>query len=169
MTVKILPKQIWKEEFDYVSDKSVDSLKSDIQQLFDQTKGWNFPVNLTGEFISDNEFKMTPKWQLVVIRNFEREISYLNGKIFQDEFKRTRVIFTVRPNSIFPIFFFLFPLFGLFALTNNNAGQQRSRILVVGVIFTFVVPIVMLVFGYFAKKGIKDRFITTFNLKPANY
>jgi hypothetical protein len=164
--VKFLPKQIWKEEFNYYSDKSVDGLKTDIQQLFDKTKGWNFSVNLTGEFTSEFEFKMTPKWQFAIIKNFEREVSYLNGQIHSDELKRTLVTFTVRPNSILLIFFFLFPMFGIFVLTTDNIKGDIEDARIGGLVFTFVVPALMLVFGHFAKQGIKNRFIQTFDLKP---
>ena len=164
--MRLLPKQIWKEEFYYYSDKSVDGLKSEIQQLFAKTKGWNFSVNLKGEFISDYEFKMTPKWQFAVIKSFEREVSYLNGQIFSDELNRTRVTFTVRPNSILLIFFFAFPLFGIFALTTNNIKGDVNEARIVGAIFTFVVPTLMLLFGHLAKQGIKNRFIKTFDLRP---
>ncbi|PAC26502.1 hypothetical protein BWI92_25650 [Flectobacillus sp. BAB-3569] len=164
--MRLLPKQIWKEEFQYYSDKSVDGLKSEIQQLFDKTNGWNFSVNLTGEFISEYEFKMTPKWQFAVIKSFEREVSYLNGQIFSDEFKRTRVTFTVRPNSILLIFFFVFPLFGIFALTTDNINGDINETRIVGAVFTFAVPALMLLFGHFAKQGIKNRFVKTFDLSP---
>lgn len=163
--MQLLPKQIWKEEFTYYSDKPVDVLKADIQQLFDKSRGWDFSVNLTGEFTSEFEFKMTPKWQLAIIKNFEREVSYLNGQLFADELKRTRVTFTVRPNSVFLIFFFLFPILGIFSLTTvTTGGLDESGI--VGLIFTFAVPAVMLLFGHFAKQGIKNRFVKTFDLKP---
>lgn len=164
--MKFLPKQIWKEEFNYYSEKSVDGLKTDIQQLFDKTKGWNFSVNLTGEFTSEFEFKMTPKWQFAIIKSFERKVSYLNGQIHSDELKRTLVTFTVRPNSILLIFFFLFPMFGIFALTTDNIKGDIQDARIVGLIFTFVIPALMLVFGHLAKQGIKNRFIKIFNLKP---
>lgn len=164
--MRLLPKQIWKEEFNYFSDKSVDGLKTDIQQLFDKTKGWNFSVNLTGEFTSELEFKMTPKWQFAIIKNFEREVSYLKGQIFADEFKRTRVTFTVRPNSILLIFFILFPVFGIIALTTDNITGDINEARIVGLVFTLIAPALMLLFGHFAKQGIKNRFIKTFDLKP---
>lgn len=141
-------------------------MRSEIQQLFDKTKGWNFSVNLTGEFVSDYEFKMTPKWQFAVIRSFEREVSYLNGQIFPDELKRTRVTFTVRPNSILLIFFFLFPVFGLFALTTNNLKGEIDEARIIGLVFTLGVPALMLLFGHFAKQELKNRFVKTFDLRP---
>ncbi len=41
--MRLLPKHIWKEEFQYHSYKSVDDLKFEIQQLFDQSEGYNDP------------------------------------------------------------------------------------------------------------------------------
>ena len=123
---------------------------------------------LTGEFTSDYEFKMTPKWQWVTIRSFEREISYLSGQIFSDQFKRTRVTFTVRPNSIVLIFFFIFPIFGIFAVTTGNINSDIGEAGIVGLVFTFLVPALMLLFGHFAKQGIKKCFIKTIELNPIN-
>jgi len=168
--VRLLPRQISKETFDYISDKTVDSLKADIQRLFDKTSGWDFSINLTGEFTSDNKFKMIPKWQLTYIRGAESKIAYLDGQIFQDEHKRTRVKFTVRPNSIYAIFFFAFPLFGVLVLTGDNINgvKERSTLIIGGLFLILVVPTIMVIFGHFAKKGIKERFIKIFNLRPVN-
>ncbi len=164
--MRLLSKYIWKEELNYFSEKSVENFKKDIQQLFDNKKGRFSSVNLTGEFISEFEFKMTPKWQLVNIKNFETEISYLKGKIFSDENKKTTITFTVRPNSIFLIFFFLFPILGFLALTTRNLSGDINETRITGLLLTFAAPAIMLLFGHFAKQGIKERFIKTFNLKP---
>ena len=165
-TVRLLPKQILTEEFCYYSDKSIDELKTDIQNLFDKTKGWNFSVNLTGKFISEFEFKMTPKWQLITISNFERDISYLNGQLFSDKLKRTRVVFTVRPNSIFLIFFLIFPIIGTYIFINENTNGDNIDIKIAGLVFTLIVPAITLIIAHFAKQGIKNRFVETFDLKP---
>lgn len=166
--MRLLPKQVWNEEFDYYSDKSVEVLKAEIQQLFEKANGWNFSVNLAGEFVSEYEFKMTPKWQFAIIRSFEREVSYLKGKIFADEFKRTRVKFSVRPNSIFAIFLFLFPAFGIFALSADNVHGNERETKIVGLVFVFVVPALILFFGQIAKENLKNRFVKTFNLRAIN-
>ncbi len=164
--MEFIPKQIWKEEYDYYSDKSVDELKTDIQQLLDKTRGWDFSVNLTGKFTSEFEFEMTPKWQFAIIRGFEQKISYLEGQIFVDEFKRTRVTFNVRPNSTLLIFLFAFPMIGIFALTTGNMKGDKDDAKIAGLAFTFVVPAVMLLLGYFAKQDIKNCFVKAFDLKP---
>jgi len=163
--MEFIPKLIWKEAYNYYSDKSADELKTDIQQLLDKTRGWDFSVNLTGKFTSEFEFKMTPKWQFAIIRGFEQKTSYLEGQIFVDEFKRTRVTFSVRPNSTLLIFLFTFPMIGIFALTTGNMKGDQEEAKMVGLAFIFVVPVVMLLLGYFAKQDIKNCFVKTFDLK----
>jgi hypothetical protein len=162
----LFPKQIRTESFSYCADKSLDDLKSDIQKLLKESKEWDFYVNLTGQFIGDYAFEMTPKWQFAIIRGLESKISYLNGILYTDESGRTRVDFDVRPNSAITIFFFVFPMIGLWALANANTSDKNNDALLVGLGFTFIVPIVMVVFGHFAKQGIKEDFIKTFDLKP---
>jgi hypothetical protein len=126
----LLPKQIRKEEYHYYSDKSVEDLKTDIQQLFKEMEGWSSSANLTGEFVSEYEFVMTPKWQLAT-RAFERETPYLDGQIFRNDLDITQVAFTVRPNSIFVIFFFAFPLFGFFALMSDNVKGDKTETVII--------------------------------------
>ena len=117
-----------------------------------------------GVYIVDSLSKVPV--QFAVIQSFEREISFLKGRIFNDELRRTRVTFTVRPNSIFLIFFLLFPAIGVFALTSDDIEGDIDKIRFIGFIFIFVVPALMLLFGHLAKQGIKNRFIATFKLKP---
>lgn len=163
--MRILPKQLRKEEYHYYSDQSVEELRSEIQQLFDKTKQSNSYVNLTGVFVSEYEFQMVPKRQPVTIKNFERDMSYLNGQIFIDALKRTQITFSVRPNSIFAIFFFVFMVVGILALTLNNIKGEISEVKILGFVFTFLVPVMMLLFGYFTKKAIKSAFVKAFDLK----
>jgi hypothetical protein len=157
-------RKIWKEEFNYYSDKSVDGLRMDIRKVLDES--WDFSVNLTGKFASEYEFEMTPKFQLAIIKNFERDVSYLKGQIFGDLSKGTRVTFSVRPNSIFLIFSILFPLIGIFVLTVDTMDGSQDKSRSTALFFTFGVPVFMLLYGYFAKQAIKNRFIRTFDLKP---
>jgi hypothetical protein len=163
---KLLPKKIWKEEFQYYSEKSIEELKNQIQELFSVSQDKIGGVNLTGAFTSEFEFEMTPIWQLIRIRNFERSESYLKGRIFSDELNRTCVTFTVRPNSIFLMFTFLFPLFGLAVLTSDNVKSDKNDLKIVGFVFTLLVPAIMLVSAHLANRRIKKTFVETFNLKP---
>lgn len=160
--MNLIPKQIWKSTYHYYSDQPMDILKADIQQLLDQKEGWTFSVNLKGEFTSEYEFNMTPKWQLANINSYERKISYLEGQIFQDESENTRVDLTIRPNSVLAIFFFLFPFIGFFILISD---EGKNGHVIGGLVFTLIVPLLMLLFGHFAKSGIKDTFVRAFDLK----
>jgi hypothetical protein len=163
--MSILPKQIWEEEFTYYSDKSIDEFRMDIQQLLHKSKEWDFSINLTGAFISEFEFEMTPKWQSSFIKNYERSISYLKGQIHTDAFKRTLVTFTVRPNYIVLIFSFLSAMFGIFALSPDNIKGDVENARIAQLVFIFVIPVLTLAFGYFVKQEIKNTFVKTFNLK----
>ena len=147
----------------YYSDKSVDELQADIQLLFNGE--WGFFVNLDGEFTSEHEFKMSPLVQAMPIRWLETQQSFLYGSIQQNEAKRTVVTFSVRANSIFTVFFFLFPLIGL-ATWNKDSTISADKINEVALTFIFFVPSLMMAISYFLKRAIKNRFINTFDLKP---
>jgi hypothetical protein len=159
-------KKLWKAEYIYQSDKSIDELKSEIQQLLKKTEGWNFSVNLTGYFVSEYEFKMTPKWSNLVIKGpIETQESYLKGRLYKHESNKTRITFTVRPNIIFLIFFFSSPIFGISILTYKPSNGQQNDMLVFGLGLTFIIPFLMLIIGHYFQKTIKDRFVSTFDLK----
>lgn len=164
--MNLLPKLLWKEEYNYYSDRSVNELRNDIQLLFNETDSQAASVNLTGEFISDTEFRMTPKRQFLVIRNYEHETSYLDGQILLNELDKTQVTFTVRPNSIFAIFFFLFPVLGLLSLLFVNKGQPDRQSQFISLVFIVIAPVMMLGQSYYFKQSIRNRFIKKFNLKP---
>jgi hypothetical protein len=137
-----------------------------MQQLFDKTKGWNFSVNLKGSFTTGNEFEITPKWQLIHIRGGgQSEIASIKGEIFQNEFKQTKVDFKVRPNSIIPVFFILLPVIGIFMLIGGKAKGNENTVMLIALCLTFLGPILLLVLGHQAKKGLKDRFVDTFGLR----
>lgn len=157
-----LLKPLFPEKFDYYSEKPANRLKADIQKLFSKTKAEYSGVNLKGKFTSEFEFTMTPKLQFITIKFFEKELSFLEGEIYSDEFKRTRVTFWVRANSIFFIFFFIFLIVGI-TILNNTSNDDGIRL---GLFLTFVIPLLKLFVAHIAKQLIKDRFINTFDLKP---
>lgn len=152
---------IWKEKCCYYTEQSPEEIKTSIKRLIERNRGASYVVNLAGEFTSANEFTLTPKWQLAVIRNYERDLTYLKGKIYVDELHRTRVDFTVRPNSIFLIFMILFPFIGSIMLL---ATSKISNAPPIGIFYAFIVPVVLISLGFFAKRAIKNRFIEAFKL-----
>jgi len=58
-------------------------------------------------------------------------------------------------------------LFGCAALFGTAVKGKETDKIIAGLVFTFVVPAFMLVSAHLAKKGIKNRFILFFDLKPA--
>ena len=56
-------------------------------------------------------------------------------------------------------------MIGIFALTTGNMKGDQEEAKMVGLAFIFVVPVVMLLLGYFAKQDIKNCFVKTFDLK----
>lgn len=155
--MNILEKIIWKESLTCVSQQNPNKLKDQIEKVCLVHK----KINLTGKFISDNEFELTPRWQAINIRSYERELSFLKGKIYVDELNQTKVDFSVRPNSIFVIFFFIFPIVAIFIYFSNTNEDYLLPVLIFGII----VPLICLGIGQISRNIIRDRFIETFNLK----
>ena len=112
---------IWKEKHEYYADQSAGEFKVELSRVLRQSYAWKIPVNMSGDFISENEFEVSPKWQFVFIKNHEREVSYLKGKLEPDN-NRTKVVFTVRPNTIFLILAVMIPIFGVLALNSGCDG-----------------------------------------------
>jgi hypothetical protein len=160
--VKIIPKQLWKEDFLYSSDQTMDELKTDMENVLSKSKWWQMGINLTGSFFAPYAFRMTPKWQLAVFSN-GGSTAYLNGEIIAHE-NQTLVRFTVRPNSTFTIFFFLIPLCIIISFITAKAQTDRNGLLVGGACL-FVFPIAMYFACVISKSSLKDRFVETFKLK----
>ena len=139
-----------------------------MQQLFDKTKNWDFSVNLTGSFLSDYKFQIIPKWQLIRFSGAHKEVASLDGTLAAAGVQRTKVSFNVKANLIFTLFFIISPLFGCVALFGTTVKGKETDTIIAGLAFTFVVPAFMLVSAHFAKKGIKNRFVHFFDLKPAS-
>jgi len=136
-----------------------------MQHLFDQTKGWDHSVNLTGEFVNTTKFEITAKWQLAQIKSFERMEAIIEGEVSQDELLRTQVIFTVKPNSIFAIFFLIFPAMFLLPILTSDKQRDLMELLPPMAISLLIVPSILLALAYFSKSALKNRFVRVFELK----
>ena len=159
--MKLIPKQLWKEDYLYSSDQTMDELKEDIENVFNK-KWWQMGINLTGSFFAMYAFQMTPKWQLADFRNGS-SIAYLNGEIITHE-NRTLVRFTVRPNYTFTTLFFLAPLLMIILFITGKVQTDRNSLLGEGTFF-IVFPAVMYFACIISKSSLKNRFVQTFKLK----
>jgi len=163
--MKLLPKQVLKEEFNYYSDKSIDDLRLDMKQLLNKSNTRNISVNLTGKFDSKNEFTITPEWQMLTFKGGGSE-SYLKGRLIPNGANKTEVIFSIRPHYTITLGFYAFFLFGIIFLVTYHANKDKLDGIIVGLVCTFIVPLIMAALGYSAKKRIKDTFVLTFGLFP---
>jgi hypothetical protein len=159
--MRLIPKQLWKEDFPYSSDQTMDELKTDIENVLNK-KWWQMGINLTGSFFAMYAFQLTPKWQLAVFSN-GGSTAYLNGEIITHE-NQTLVRFTVRPNSTFTITFFLAPLLMIILFITGKIQTDRNSLLGEGTFF-LILPIVMYFACVLSKSALKDRFVQTFKLK----
>jgi hypothetical protein len=162
--MKILPTPLLTEKFEYYSDLSFNEFGFSLQKLFAEEIEYK-GVNLKGTFVLQNTFAIVPKRQNVNIRNFEREISYLKGSFKSDYMNRTSVSFTVRPNSIYLIFFIALLVMGSGMLIGTINNDEHTEVYAFMFFFLLVFPAVTCVFARSVKKTIKNEFITAFNLK----
>lgn len=162
--MKLLPSQILSEKFEYRSDLSVNDFGFVLQWLFMEDIRYK-GVNLKGTFVLQNTFEITPKHQPIHIRNFEREVSYVKGSFRSDYGNGTIVSFSVRPNSIFMIFFLVCIFIGSVStilVIKNGFSRESIPFLL---FFLLIFPLAICLFAKSAKKAIKNEFISVLNLK----
>lgn len=162
--MRIFPKQITADFFEYTSHLSVEDIRNEIETLLIKTKGFNFSINLTGKFTNQYEFKVTAKWQIAVSSNIPWGETNIKGFIFKNAKNQTQVNLVVRPNPLFPILFVLLPVFCLVSLFTLEQNRRNTDfyLSISLIIFT---PIVLLVLSKFSKKRLKDRFVNYFHLE----
>lgn len=120
------------QRIEYRSKMSARKFKMRLESIFNQ-KGLKY--NLSGKFTTERRFKATDKWTIgIYIRSFERDPAYLKGNV-KDSEDGIVVDVIVRPNSIFTLFGFLFPVIGMIALISTNFGKTNEDGLGVGIGF----------------------------------
>lgn len=125
------------ERLEYKSNLTAPVFKNKLDKIFNQGT-LKFKYNLSGKFINDFEFKATDKWTIgIYIRGFENDPAYLKGKITETS-NGIIINITVRPNSIFLIFGFLFPIVGFFALFAPIFGNTTEDELMGSLAFIFI-------------------------------
>jgi hypothetical protein len=151
------------ERLEYKSNLSTQDFKNKLDTIFNQGT-FNYKYNLTGKFINDYEFKATDKWTIgLYIRSFENDPAYLKGKI---KATNSGIILnvTVRPNSIFSIFGFLFPIAGIFALFATGFGSTNEDGLIVGLAFV-IIGLIFYPLGKFLRNRLRKKFEKYLDLK----
>ena len=166
--MKRLPIQVCSENFAYLSDLSVDNLRGEIKKMLDKAWDLNFSPNMTGDFLSENEFKITPRFTFAysapsLIRMKPR--TTLLGTISKNENNVTQINLTIDPNPLFSTLFIFFPiLMSIVTLLLLIKGLLNFPATIVLICFTIVFSYVILDISKIAKLQLLNRFVTYFSL-----
>lgn len=152
------------KEYTYSSHRSYKDLRNQMEAVFKKSAGFDFSVNMVGKFINAEEFEIEPKYQLMIIKGPERSSAYVSGKIVKQEGK-SEVIIKVRPNILFVLLIRIAPIVGAGLIINYMLDSSSKELLNLGLIFTFLVPVVAYVIACVLRNNLRNRVITKFNLE----
>lgn len=151
------------ERLEYKSNLTTQDFKNKLDTIFNQGT-FKFKYNLSGKFINNYEFKATDKWTIgVYIRSFENDPAYLKGKI-KETGDGLILNVTVRPNSIFSIFGFIFPIAGIFAMFATGFGSTSEDGLIAGLTF-ILIGLIFYPLGRFLRNRLRNKFEQYLDLK----
>lgn len=165
--MKFIPRHLRSDNYSFHSQKSVADLKADLQTLFDN-KWYDFSINLTGDFTSDNEFQITKKISFVFSKSGSSGSTKLKCKIHADK-EKTIVDVIVKPNPQLYVWTIVPPILALsilYSIIFHSTNDLPVAIIIIIINF-FIVPIAALFFGQAAKTELKDTFVDTFKLTKA--
>ena len=91
--------------------------------------------------------------------------SYIKGTVSKTPDDLTKVSFSVRSNFVFKGFFFLCPLIGIYTVISNLAFESKTALFNIGFTTIFLLPAIMLVMSHYAKRELRERFISFFGLR----
>lgn len=163
--MRLFPKQILDEEFIYSSTLSEVDLTNKIKETLEISSGFNFDLNLTGKFVSEDTFCITPKWQLGANSTllFHSDTN-LRGKIQKKNQYETLIVLCVTPHSLFPTSFLLSPIVFITFLFTSIKANLGIVFYILTVSLLILTPIVILFLSNLSKKRLRKRFATHFNL-----
>ena len=163
------PKQICEESFKYSSTLTVDELSNEIKQVLSRSKELNFKSNLSGILSADNSFSIFSKWQIVPYStlNFHTKTT-IEGQIYKISSTGTQVNITVKPNSMFPTFFFILPLFYIVFFLTLEDSQRIFEVYLLFIALMILTPTIILFLSALSKNRLKGTFARQFNLTEIN-
>lgn len=164
---KRLYKAFYYETFTYIVNAPKESVIQRLDLLFTEKSGLFKQPNLSGKFVDyPDTFFLTQKWWFGHIRNFEREPAILKGVISKISDTQTEIEISVRPNSIFLMFFIFLLPYGAFNLYRASSTKDLNSTLVGLWSIVFCFPILYLIAKGLTKK-LRTNFETYMGLKPA--
>ena len=150
------------KKYSYFVYDSLENVRSEIDGAINR-KWYDFSKNITGRFKDENTFSITHKWSFAIIRWIESDPAYLKGSLKQ-EGSSTIIETTVRPNSLFVIFFYLMIIFLLLSISGVNIFNVQSDIP-----FILIFPLFSIILFFLIKiytTGLRKRFERLLNLAP---
>jgi hypothetical protein len=111
-----------------------------------------------------DSFYITPKWSLMIIRNFEREPAILKGVITKLSETQTKIEIAVRPNSIFLILSVILLPVGLFNLYREVTTKNLNTIW--AVLFLLIFIPLLYILARVSSNRLRKAFEKYMNVKP---
>lgn len=151
------------DKYIFYSQKSIADIKTELQSLFDN-KWYDFSINLTGAFTSDNEFQITKKISLSFSKSGSSASTKLKCKLYTDKDK-TVVEIIVKPNPQLYVWTIIPPLFALLMLNSVIFHSTNNLIVALSLItILFIFPFAARFYGQAAKNELKKTFVDAFKL-----
>ncbi|MEJ8843861.1 hypothetical protein WG954_15830 [Lacibacter sp. H375] len=165
---KTLYKTFYYNHFVYVVHAPLETVIEQLDHLFREKSGLFKSPNLSGRFISfPGSFRMTAKWSLGIIQNFEKDPAILKGLLSSAGDTKTRIDISIRPNSVFLILSIFFLPIGLYNLY-QAATTKDANSLLIGLWMTFVAIPVLFFFARGASNALRKNFQQYMNVRPAS-
>ena len=165
------PKQITSEFSEYSTHLSLDELRALVNNLVDDKNGIGFSNGLAGKLIKENEFQITPKWEIGPL--VTGPLSYFNRNtptnikllIYCNKNHVTRVNLLVSPNSYYPSLFVLFPisLIALLLMYRNTPRISEAYLIIIPLLF--LCPVIILTMSAFFKNRLKGKVVKYLDLQ----
>jgi hypothetical protein len=161
--MKFIPQYLKTDFYTFCSQKSVSELKHDLNTLF-KNKWYDFSVNLSGEFINENEFQITKKISFVFSKNGSMGTTNLKCKLYIEN-KKTLIDIAAKPSpqlyvwTIIPI---LFALSMLYSIIQHSTNDLTVGIIIITILL--LIPFAASLYGQEAKSELKNKFVEAFNL-----
>jgi len=165
--MKILPRQFRPSEYQYYSDKSVDTVTKQLNNIFSK-KTFDLSVNFSGSFTNEREFVATRKYNFLV-SSIPFDFAIIYGKISLADNNKTHIDMTVIQNKTITFLFVLSILIGLLCLTASIIRPNKPNwleVLICGLVFTFIVPFILSILGQLNKKLFIGSFADLLKFKP---
>jgi hypothetical protein len=162
--MKFIPRHLISEKYTFYSEKTVADFKAELQSLFNN-KWYDFSINLTGDFTSDDEFQITKKVSLSSSKYGSSGSTKLKCKMYQSDDK-TFVDIIVKPNPQLYVWTIIPPLFALLMLYSVilHPTNDLTAVIIV-IIFLFILPFATRFYGQAIKVELKNTFVDAFKLK----